>query len=71
MGKLVETTDADRLWWENMHKARAAILAVRFAEEETGTILCPVCNIGRLTYIIMNNHVHGACSTNGCVTWVE
>jgi len=71
MGIIVEATAEDQIWWENMHKARAAILAARFAEEEAGTIPCPICNSGRMTYIIMNEHVHAACSTDGCLTWVE
>jgi hypothetical protein len=38
-----------------------------------GEIVCPVCKTGKLCYsrAAYNGHVHAACSTNGCVAWME
>lgn len=38
-----------------------------------GTIPCPVCKTGALRYsrAACNGHVHAACSTTGCVRWME
>ncbi len=39
----------------------------------SGTIPCPVCKTGTLRYsrAACNGHVHAACSTTGCVRWME
>jgi len=38
-----------------------------------GAIPCPVCKTGTLKYsrAACNGHVHAACSTDGCVRWME
>jgi hypothetical protein len=38
-----------------------------------GIMDCPVCKTGKLKYSRAgyNGHVHGRCSTNGCVAWME
>ena len=38
-----------------------------------GAIDCPVCKVGELSYRIAayNGHIHAACSTPGCVRWLE
>ncbi len=37
------------------------------------TIDCPACKTGKLSMTIAacNGHVHGHCSTEGCVSWME
>ena len=39
----------------------------------SGTIDCPVCKLGKLKYsrAAYNGHVHGRCSHNNCVSWME
>jgi hypothetical protein len=38
-----------------------------------GTMDCPICSVGTLRYYRnnYNGHVHAACSTDGCVNWME
>lgn len=38
-----------------------------------GSIDCPACKTGKLSYrrSSYNGHVHAACSTSGCVRWME
>jgi hypothetical protein len=38
-----------------------------------GSLPCPVCTTGTLHYSIagINGHVHGRCTTEGCVLWME
>lgn len=38
-----------------------------------GELLCPVCKTGILKYSVAsyNGHIHGSCSTDGCVRWME
>lgn len=38
-----------------------------------GEIACPSCDGGRLRYSVAgyNGHMHGKCSTPGCVSWME
>ena len=37
-----------------------------------GQIPCPICESGTLRFgIAGNGHCHAACSTNGCVSWME
>jgi len=39
----------------------------------TGSIPCPVCKTGTLHYSVAgyNGHMHGRCSTGGCVAWMQ
>lgn len=38
-----------------------------------GEMPCPICKTGTLRYMrsSYNGHVHGSCSTDGCVRWME
>lgn len=39
-----------------------------------GSIPCPICETGRVAYTYAgayNGHVAAACSTEGCVRWME
>lgn len=37
-----------------------------------GTMVCPICKTGVLTWHTMpNGHVHMDCATRDCVQWVE
>lgn len=38
-----------------------------------GAITCPVCGKGSLRYsrAEYNGHIHAACTTDGCVGWME
>lgn len=38
-----------------------------------GVMDCPICVTGKLRYsrAAYNGHVHGRCSTDGCVAWME
>lgn len=38
-----------------------------------GEIACPCCDGGKLRYSVAsyNGHMHGRCSTQGCVSWME
>lgn len=38
-----------------------------------GAIECPVCKTGTLRYSVAgyNGHMHGHCSTGGCVSWMQ
>ena len=38
-----------------------------------GSITCPACGTGTLRYSVAsyNGHMHGKCSTQGCVAWME
>lgn len=57
------------------------VLVARSAIEQTegkrrgvsGSMLCPVCTTGTLQYSIasINGHIHGRCSTEDCVSWME
>lgn len=34
---------------------------------------CPVCKAGKLHYTVAgyNGHIHGRCTTSGCVSWIQ
>ena len=34
---------------------------------------CPVCNKGTIKYSVAssNGHMHGRCTTEGCICWME
>ena len=38
-----------------------------------GSIKCPCCEIGTLSFSVagFNGHIHAACSTEGCASWME
>src|ERR1051326_3435555 len=38
-----------------------------------GELACPICDGGRLRYSVAgyNGHMHAACSTKGCASWME
>lgn len=38
-----------------------------------GSLPCPACNAGTLRYSVAsyNGHMHGRCSTDGCVSWMQ
>lgn len=38
-----------------------------------GAVACPCCNSGVIRYSVAsyNGHMHGRCSTAGCVSWME
>jgi hypothetical protein len=55
----------------DMFKARAAIVA---AKKDHGQIECPICRVAdalRFSVSPYNGHVHAACATAGCVSWME
>ena len=40
----------------------------------SGSISCPICKDGIVNYIISdhyNGHIHGHCTKEGCVSWME
>ncbi len=53
--------------------ARKAIIAALNGKFGAVTIPCPVCKTGTLlgSRSGYNKHVHGKCSTEGCVNWME
>lgn len=66
--------------FENIGKARAAIVESlggpwkEGAESGSGVIDCPVCGGVRLLRFVRsgyNGHIHAACSTENCVSWME
>jgi hypothetical protein len=38
-----------------------------------GEVPCPVCGAGTIRYSVAgyNGHMHGRCTTKGCVSWME
>lgn len=67
----------DRLSWVAI--ARAAIVAVLgpykngISESKSGSMPCPICNTGTLRYSRagINGHIHAACTSGKCVSWME
>lgn len=65
--------------FEGTSKARAAIVAFLGGPWKKGTpgargeIKCPVCGLGQLRFSRAgyNGHIHAACETDGCVSWME
>lgn len=61
------------------YTARAAIVAhlggpwKRGMAGSNGSIKCPVCNAGMLSFSRSgyNGHIHASCATEGCVRWME
>lgn len=53
---------------------RAAIVAATNGERPAkGQVACPACEVGTVSYEVakLNGHIHAACSTTGCVRWME
>jgi hypothetical protein len=57
----------------NVAQARTAAVADAGGKRGvTGSLACPVCEGGELRYgIAGNGHVHGRCTTDDCVAWME
>lgn len=58
----------------HMIEARSRILlAAGGARGVQGSVKCPACDTGHLRFSIagVNGHVHAACSTSGCLSWME
>lgn len=56
---------------KRMGRARAAVVATK---QQAGAIDCPVCSTPkalRFTVSSYNGHIHAACDTKGCVSWME
>lgn len=64
-------------WESGFRKTMAARKAITdhigYAKGVSGTIPCPVCTTGTLSYTraASNGHIHARCSTEGCVAWME
>jgi hypothetical protein len=78
-----EQVDADNAALERrMDDMRIAIPACREDAKQKGfgkghggqgSIACPVCKTGTLRYSVAgyNGHMHGRCSTQGCMSWMQ
>lgn len=53
--------------------ARKAITEHMQGKSGRGDIQCPVCGIGKLSFVVseVNGHIHAKCTTSGCVAWME
>lgn len=78
--ELAAKEERDRKSMEGMKKARAAIVAYlggpwkEGMPAKSGYITCPVCEAAsglRFSRAGYNGHIHAACSTEGCVAWME
>ena len=61
---------------ERHRKAAPVILKIRAANKGKtahGAVDCPACGTGTLSWSISgyNGHMHGRCSTSGCLNWME
>jgi hypothetical protein len=63
---------------DDMLKARAAAVEQlgpwkKGLPTQHGAVTCPVCKSGTLRFSRAgsNGHIHAACSTKGCVAWME
>lgn len=54
-------------------KADAKAKGYRTGHAGAGELSCPACEGGTLRYTVAacNGHMHGACSTKGCASWME
>ena len=78
---LTEQEIAEEIAWEKAEMAKfekAMPLINRIKREHkrrdaTGEEPCPACRIGMLrwSHSAINGHVHGCCSTEGCLSWME
>jgi len=71
----IKAHDAENTAYCNrMLSARIAIVSATGGKHGVaGSIACPVCKTGMLKYSVSgyNGHIHAACSTDGCVRWME
>jgi hypothetical protein len=51
----------------------AATKGLKRGNGGTGSVKCPACEMGIIKYSVasLNGHIWGACSTKGCVQWME
>lgn len=70
--------DSIERWMENMRKVGPAVAAWRTWSKsnrvaKAEAIDCPACGTGKLhlSQAAYNGHVHGRCTTEGCVSWME
>jgi hypothetical protein len=71
--------DLRRRWKERENGITAPRDISRFHHPQTnyfcgnGTMPCPICGTGKLNYWrkSYNGHVHAACETIDCISWVE
>lgn len=73
-----EEIAADEAWVEARIdmtlKARAAIVQHTGGKRGvSGAIDCPACESGQLRFSVAgcNGHIHAACTTTGCLSWME
>lgn len=60
--------------WERMKIIRKVIVEmVESTGVRAGAMPCPACKSGtvRYTQAVCKDHVHAACSTKGCASWME
>ncbi len=61
---------------ERYRKAGPVITEIRKANKgrsASGSVPCPACEVGTLHWSISgyNSHMHGKCTTRGCLNWME
>lgn len=61
-----------KLGIEAAHKD-AQIQGFKRGRGGVGSVACPVCKSGTLHYSVAshNGHMHGTCTTGGCVSWMQ
>lgn len=69
--KREEWTDKERAEWEawvDHHRARMLAVFSVLPDDSGGTIPCPACGTGTVSYARArsNGHLHAACSTPNC-----
>ena len=65
--------------WERLKLGIAAVsedakkLGLGKGKGGSGSVSCPVCKTGMISYAVAgyNGHIHGRCSTNDCVAWMQ
>jgi len=57
----------------NVTRARLVIMSYTKGKPNVqGSIECPICREGTLNFMVAyNGHCHAACTTKGCVNWME
>lgn len=69
-----EEEDADQRMWDarilDMQRARKAVVETKL---RAGNIDCPICRKpSALAFVVNSNgHIHAACVTVGCTSWME
>lgn len=70
--ELASKEAAQRARWERNGKIRAKIIEKCGEQRGSGTLECPCCEGGTVSYSrASNGHVHAKCSTAGCASWME